>query len=476
MWPDHGVPNTTSEMLGFRKAVRKLCPKGPPLVVHCSAGVGRTGSFLVIDTMVSRMEQLDPDLDIQKLVREIRKSRNFLVQTLVQYQYCHRAVKDALQKHIASTVRAIKKKSGDVLEQAKYDLEELQVDIAETLDAYVGDERGEEQFLTLGRKTGRGIIADIRYTEFDKDADVAVASTVPPDVRAESLAASQDLWRVRGNVPMSAEEHGYFPNDANDLGSRVQSLQIQTKPDAWRKRYQEVADNWVSEVYDVTAALNPIESRMMSLASQLESWKLRGKHFRDVVTKEQQSIKTTYDNRLTSLESTITGAEGRWKERGDGLRTAAVREHEVDTTEDLGGMENRIGHLMTWAKTSSNRGTIEGRVVDNPAHTAQAELDARLQAEAERMEALQQMEKDRHEKELAERTKRQEELRRSNEKPVQPFRTDGAANMTPKQMVQLNKVAAPAKVHPMVRPASTPAKTTVFARMYPCWLGCQVLP
>ena len=91
------------------------------------------------------------------------------------------------------------------------------------------DERGEEQFLTLGRKTGRGIIADIRYTEFDKDADVAVASTVPPDVRAESLAASQDLWRVRGNVPMSAEEHGYFPNEANDLGSRVQSLQIQTK-------------------------------------------------------------------------------------------------------------------------------------------------------------------------------------------------------------------------------------------------------
>ena len=131
-------------------------------------------------------------------------------------------------------------------------------------------------------------MADMRYAEFDAAVDKAVASKVPPAVRAESLAASQDLWRVRGNVPMSAEEHGYFPNEANDIGSRVQSLQVQTKPDAWRKRYQEVAANWVSEVYDVTAALNPIESRMMSLAAQMESWKLRGAFVGSEATKARQ--------------------------------------------------------------------------------------------------------------------------------------------------------------------------------------------
>ena len=49
-WPDHGVPMTSSELLGFRNAVRNSrTNREIPLLVHCSAGVGRTGTYIAID-------------------------------------------------------------------------------------------------------------------------------------------------------------------------------------------------------------------------------------------------------------------------------------------------------------------------------------------------------------------------------------------------------------------------------------------
>jgi len=49
------------------------------------SGVGRTGTFIVIDTIMNRAERLESDLDIRNLVKHIRCSRNYLVQTLIQY-------------------------------------------------------------------------------------------------------------------------------------------------------------------------------------------------------------------------------------------------------------------------------------------------------------------------------------------------------------------------------------------------------
>ena len=84
-WPDHGVPDNHALMLNFVRRVRKLHPYSNPcpLLVHCSAGVGRTGTFIVLDTMLERMKEEDT-LNIYDYVTKLRKQRVLMVQTLVK--------------------------------------------------------------------------------------------------------------------------------------------------------------------------------------------------------------------------------------------------------------------------------------------------------------------------------------------------------------------------------------------------------
>ena len=82
-WPDHGVPTDKSCMIAFIKHIRQWHPpEGPPLVVHCSAGVGRTGTFIVLDITLQRMEQ-DGIIDIHEATCLIRKQRMLMVQSQV---------------------------------------------------------------------------------------------------------------------------------------------------------------------------------------------------------------------------------------------------------------------------------------------------------------------------------------------------------------------------------------------------------
>ena len=82
-WPDHGVPADKTCMLAFIKRIRKAHPPmGPPLLVHCSAGVGRTGTFITLDTMLQRMED-GQDLNVHEFVKQMRTKRVLMVQTEV---------------------------------------------------------------------------------------------------------------------------------------------------------------------------------------------------------------------------------------------------------------------------------------------------------------------------------------------------------------------------------------------------------
>ncbi|NWI71628.1 PTPRM phosphatase, partial [Todus mexicanus] len=80
-WPDHGVPYHATGLLGFVRQVKsKSPPNAGPLVVHCSAGAGRTGCFIVIDIMLDMAER-EGVVDIYNCVRELRSRRVNMVQT-----------------------------------------------------------------------------------------------------------------------------------------------------------------------------------------------------------------------------------------------------------------------------------------------------------------------------------------------------------------------------------------------------------
>ena len=83
-WPDHNVPSSGMSLVYFTRAVRKAHPRTEPkhLLVHCSAGVGRTGTFIVLDTMLEKMEE-DRVINIYDCLTHIRKQRVLLVQTRV---------------------------------------------------------------------------------------------------------------------------------------------------------------------------------------------------------------------------------------------------------------------------------------------------------------------------------------------------------------------------------------------------------
>uniref|UniRef100_L7M5R8 protein-tyrosine-phosphatase n=1 Tax=Rhipicephalus pulchellus TaxID=72859 RepID=L7M5R8_RHIPC len=95
-WPDHGVPDHPTPFLMFLRRVRAMNPpEAGPLIVHCSAGVGRTGCFVVIDSMLERMRH-EGTVDIYGHVTCLRAQRNYMVQTEDQYLFIHDALLEAV--------------------------------------------------------------------------------------------------------------------------------------------------------------------------------------------------------------------------------------------------------------------------------------------------------------------------------------------------------------------------------------------
>ncbi|XP_028821049.1 receptor-type tyrosine-protein phosphatase epsilon-like isoform X2 [Denticeps clupeoides] len=96
-WPDFGVPFSPISTLRFLKRVRNSNPpRSGPITVHCSAGVGRTGTFIVIDAMLDMMQE-EQRVDVFGFVSRIRQQRPLLVQTEMQYEFIYKAV---LEHHL----------------------------------------------------------------------------------------------------------------------------------------------------------------------------------------------------------------------------------------------------------------------------------------------------------------------------------------------------------------------------------------
>ncbi|XP_031785909.1 tyrosine-protein phosphatase corkscrew isoform X1 [Nasonia vitripennis] len=107
-WPDHGVPADPGCVLNFLHDVNArqesisgaTSPGGQnsssvgPILVHCSAGIGRTGTFIVIDMILDQIKRhgLDCEIDIQRTIQRVRSQRSGMVQTEAQYKFVYLAV------------------------------------------------------------------------------------------------------------------------------------------------------------------------------------------------------------------------------------------------------------------------------------------------------------------------------------------------------------------------------------------------
>lgn len=98
-WPDHGVPLDTDVLIRFRGLLRRHIETqtaGTPTVVHCSAGVGRTGTIIALDVMLQQLEA-EKAVDINGFVHKMRLHRPLMVQTESQYVFLHQCIMDCLQ-------------------------------------------------------------------------------------------------------------------------------------------------------------------------------------------------------------------------------------------------------------------------------------------------------------------------------------------------------------------------------------------
>uniref|UniRef100_A0A3Q1AWF7 protein-tyrosine-phosphatase n=1 Tax=Amphiprion ocellaris TaxID=80972 RepID=A0A3Q1AWF7_AMPOC len=108
-WPDHGVPETTELLISFRHLVREHMnqySRHSPTVVHCSAGVGRTGTFIAIDRLIFQIER-ENIVDVFGIVHDLRMHRPLMVQTEDQYVFLNQCALDVIRSRTGTNVDLI---------------------------------------------------------------------------------------------------------------------------------------------------------------------------------------------------------------------------------------------------------------------------------------------------------------------------------------------------------------------------------
>ncbi|XP_033325043.1 tyrosine-protein phosphatase non-receptor type 5 isoform X1 [Megalopta genalis] len=87
-WPDHAVPENADTLVSLAAEVNSL---PGPIVVHCSAGIGRTGCFIAIATGMTQLTR-DGNVDVLGILCQMRYDRGGMIQTAEQYEFVHRAL------------------------------------------------------------------------------------------------------------------------------------------------------------------------------------------------------------------------------------------------------------------------------------------------------------------------------------------------------------------------------------------------
>ncbi|XP_041761127.1 tyrosine-protein phosphatase 69D isoform X1 [Anopheles merus] len=130
-WKDFMAPEHPQGITKFINRINsEYSLQRGPILVHCSAGVGRTGTFVALDTLMQQLQE-EGQVFIFNTICDMRYQRNFLVQSLKQYIFLYRALAELAyfgdteidQKSLASTIEALKQPSSENVEISRLELQ-----------------------------------------------------------------------------------------------------------------------------------------------------------------------------------------------------------------------------------------------------------------------------------------------------------------------------------------------------------------
>jgi protein tyrosine phosphatase len=123
-WPDHGIPSNTKDALLFLDRVehyKQVTMTKAPILLHCSAGIGRTGTFCAIDIGIKRYLE-KKNIDILSTVVKMRTERAGSVQTEDQYLFAHLALMDFIKQQ-----QALQERINEPIKTAEIDLNNVNI-------------------------------------------------------------------------------------------------------------------------------------------------------------------------------------------------------------------------------------------------------------------------------------------------------------------------------------------------------------
>ncbi|XP_060560020.1 receptor-type tyrosine-protein phosphatase kappa-like [Ruditapes philippinarum] len=154
-WPDKGVPQEVTSLVEFRQRVNAV-PKtlGGPIIVHCSAGVGRTGTYIGLDILTQEGKEKG-SVDVFDCVNRMRHQRVNMVQTAEQYKFLHKALVHSLsfgcETLTAEEIQRIMYEADDNTFMKIYKTLALEVDI-ETEDEINAREENRKRYKDKNRR------------------------------------------------------------------------------------------------------------------------------------------------------------------------------------------------------------------------------------------------------------------------------------------------------------------------------------
>ncbi|XP_040004096.1 tyrosine-protein phosphatase non-receptor type 4 isoform X2 [Xiphias gladius] len=158
-WPDHGVPDDSTDFLDFVALVRtKRAGQDQPMVVHCSAGIGRTGVLITMETALCLMECGQPVYPLD-IVRTMRDQRAMMIQTPSQYRFVCEAIlkvyEEGLVKPLKTAVYQQREKVNDEREEEKKEQQKA----------------GEEQEETAATEEGEAAVVELLEGGLEEEDD-----------------------------------------------------------------------------------------------------------------------------------------------------------------------------------------------------------------------------------------------------------------------------------------------------------------